>query len=121
MNSRAAIVLAALAGLPAAAGAQELIRVSYSWQEVVGLTTTAVANPNSVLDPGEGARIAFSIDALIDGTSAVGQTTFWTPPPPPGTGTVRGISSYVYNLTGDNAAATAAGTWGARTTSYPLT
>src|SRR5262249_46282839 len=57
-QNRRALVLVPLAGLPAAAAAQELIRVSYSWQEVVGLTTAPVTNPNSILDPGEGARIA---------------------------------------------------------------
>jgi hypothetical protein len=113
--SRSVFTLAATAGLPAAAAAQELIRVTYSWQEVAGLTTTPVTNPNSILDPGEGARISLQLDALINGSNAVGQTTTYTPPPPPGAGTVRGLASFLYNLRGDGGAATAAGSWGNRT------
>ena len=116
MKTRAALALAAVAGLASMAQAQELIRVSYSWLEVVGATTTPVtgAAANSVVDPGEGARISISIQALINGTSAVGQTATYTPPPPPGTGTVRGIASMIYNFVGDNGAASAQGTWGTR-------
>jgi hypothetical protein len=107
--------------MAAAAQAQETIRVSYTWLEVQGLTTTPVTNPNSVLDPGEGARISISLQALINGTSAIGQTTNYNPPPPPGAGTVRGIASMVYNMSGDNGASTAAGSWGPRSISSLLT
>jgi hypothetical protein len=120
MKTRVALALAAASGLAATVQAQELIRVSYTWNEVVGLTTTPVTNPNSVLDPGEGARINLTIQALINGTSAVGQTTSYTPPPPPGSGTVRGIASMIYNLVGDNNATTAQGSWGARSVSSVL-
>lgn len=120
MKTRAVLALATVSGLAASAQAQELIRASYSWQEVVGLTTTAVTNPNSVLDVGEGARITVNLQALVNGTSAIGQTTTYTPPPPPGNGTIRGIASFIYNLTGDNNAATAAGSWGSRSVSPTL-
>ncbi len=122
MKTRATLALAAVAGLASMAQAQELIRVSYSWLEVVGATTVAVtgAAANSVVEPGEGARISLSIQALINGTNAVGQTTTYTPPPPPGNGTVRGIASMIYNLSGDLGAATAAGTWGTRSISGSL-
>lgn len=122
MKTRATLALAAVAGLASMAQAQELIRVSYSWLEVVGATTVAVtgAAANSVVEPGEGARISLSIQALINGTNAVGQTTSYTPPPPPGSGTVRGIASMIYNLSGDLGAATAAGTWGTRSISGTL-
>jgi len=116
MNSRTGLALALLAGTTAATPAQELIRVTYSWVEVQAGTNTAVTKPNSVVDVGEGARISFHIQALINGTNAVGQTTTYTPPPPPGTGTVRGIASFIYNLVGDNRAPSAAGSWGPRST-----
>ena len=112
MKTRATLALAAVAGLASMAQAQELIKVTYSWVEVTAGTTTAVANPNSVVDPGEGARISISIQALINGTSAIGQTTTYTPPPPPGNGTVRGIASMIYNFDGTGSDAT--GTWGPR-------
>ncbi len=114
MTARAATILAACAGLTAAAPAQELIRVTYSWLEVQGLTTIPVSAPNSIVDPGEAARISLHIEALINGTNAVGQTTTYTPPPPPGFGTVRGLASLIYSLRGDEGAPTAAGTWGPR-------
>lgn len=123
MKYRAALSLAALAGLAAAAHAQELIRVTYSWQEVLTGTTVVVTNPNSICDPGESARISLNIQALINGTNAVGQTTTYTPPPPPGAGTVRGISSMVYNLRATNVQGggnPAFGTWGPRTISNVL-
>jgi len=117
MTRRATLLLATLAGFPAAVSAQELVRVTYSWLEVQGNTVTPVTAPNSVVDPGEGARISIHIQALINGTNAVGQTTTYIPPPPPGFGTVRGIASMVYNLRGDSGLPTAAGTWGPRSVS----
>lgn len=114
MTTHTALIMATIAGSSAAALGQELIRVSYSWLEVQAGTTIAVAAPNSVVDVGEGARISFHIQALINGTNAVGQTITYTPPPPPGFGTVRGIASAIYNVVGDNRAPTAAGTWGPR-------
>lgn len=118
MKTRAALALVAVAGLANMAQAQELIKVTYSWLEVQAGTVTPVANPNSVVDPGEGARISISIQALINGTNAVGQTTTYTPPPPPGNGTVRGIASMIYNFNGTGSDAT--GTWGPRSISGTL-
>lgn len=111
MSSRTALALAILSGLPVAAPAQELIRVSYTWQEVVANTLTPITAPNSVLDAGEGARICLGLVALVNGTNAIGQITSYTPPPAPGFGTVRGIASFIYNLRGDGGASTAAGHW----------
>jgi hypothetical protein len=70
--ARTPLVFAFVAGLPTAAVAQELIQVTYSWKEVVSLTTNPVTNPNSILDPGEGARIGLNLEALINGSNAVG-------------------------------------------------
>lgn len=112
MPLRLPSMLVLLATLPAAG--QEVMQVTYSWQEVVGDTTVPVSAPNGVVDPGEGARIALHIQALVNGQNAVGQTVSYTPPPPPGIGTVRGIASMIYNFRGDNGAATAAGYWGSR-------
>lgn len=116
MRARVAWTLLGMAGVAAApvSRAQELVQVSYSWSEVVAGTLTPVTSPNSVLEPGEGARIGINIFATINGTNAVGQTTTYTPPPPPGFGTVRGIASAIYNLSGNNGAATAAGSWNDR-------
>jgi hypothetical protein len=93
-----------------AASAQELYQVTYSWNEVLAGTITP-GNGNSVVDPGEGARIRLGVTALINGTNAVGQTINYTNPAPPGIGTVRGLGSVVYDLVGDGNGATANGTW----------
>jgi hypothetical protein len=110
MKTRATLALAMVAGLPAVAAAQETFLVNYSWNEVLAGTTNP-GNGNSVVDPGEGARIRLGVTALRNGTNAVGQTTTYTTPAPGGTGTIRGIGSAVYDLIGDNNAATANGTW----------
>lgn len=120
MKARAAFVLATLAGFPAAAWSQTYMRVEYSWTEVNAGTTVPVASPNSILNPGEGARIALRLTAVINGVSAVGQTMNYPAPPPPGVGTVRGVGAMVYNLRGDGGAATASGTWGPRSISSSL-
>ncbi len=120
MNIRAALALVTLAGCPAAALSQSFMRVEYSWTEVDGNTTVPVASPNSILNPGEGARISIRLTAVINGVSAVGQTMTFPAPPVPGFGTVRGIGAMVYNLRGDGGAATATGTWGPRSISSIL-
>lgn len=114
MNLRAAISLLTLTGLASSLHAQGLFRLTYSWQEVQGLTTTPVTSPNSIIDVGESARITLNVQALFNGTSPIGQTISYTPPPPPGVATIRGISHFWYDLRGDGGASTAAGTWGAR-------
>jgi len=112
MKTRATLALALVAGLPAAAQAQETFVVNYSWNEVINGTTNPVAAPNSILETGESARIRIGTEARINGTSAVGQTTTYTTPAPGGTATVRGLGSAVYDFIGDGNAATANGTWG---------
>ncbi len=117
MNFRAALWLTFIACAAASAGAQELVQVSYTWREVLANTSTPVSAPNSTVDPGEGAQISLHVEALINGSNAVGQTVAYTPPPPPGSGTVRGISNFNYDLVGDNGNSTAAGAWGPRSIS----
>lgn len=114
MRARSALVLACIAGAPCVVAAQEVMRVTYSWQEVVGLTTNPVASPNSVLDAGEGARININLFALRDGMNAIGQTLTVASPPPGGEATIRGISMMSYNLRGEGGGPTAAGSWGSR-------
>ena len=117
MKTRNSLALFAAAGLAASARAEERISVTYSWSEVVSGTTAPVPAPNSVLEPGEGAYIRLHIFANINGIDAIGQTATYTPPPPPGTGTIRGIASIIYQLTGDNNASTAFGSWNSRSMS----
>jgi hypothetical protein len=111
MTPRTSLALASVAGLAGSAGAQEVMVVSYTWSEVIAGTLTPVSSPNSVLEPGEGARIGINLFASLNGTSAIGQTTTYTPPPPPGVGTIRGISGFTFHLVGDLNASTAQGTW----------
>jgi hypothetical protein len=112
MKSRMPLVLTLVAGSTAAAPAQEVFVVNYSWLEVIAGSITPVPAPNGVLEPGEGARIRVGVEARINGTSAVGQTTTFTNPAPGGVGTIRGLGSAIYDLIGDNGASTANGTWG---------
>jgi hypothetical protein len=113
MKPRTTFALFLAAGAPARA--QELFQVHYSWQEVQAGTINPAPGPlagNSVVDPGEGARIRLGVTAHINGSSAVGQTTTYNSPPPGGVGTVRGIGSAVYDLVGDGNSTTANGSWG---------
>jgi hypothetical protein len=109
MNPCATIALAAIAGLAAPAMAQETVVVSYSWSEVIAGTLTPVSSPNSILEPGEGARIGINVYQTINGTNAVGETTTYTPPPPPGVGTNAGTGAMLYSLHGTGGDAT--GSW----------
>jgi hypothetical protein len=111
MKTRAPLALALAAGFPAVATAQEAFVVSYSWTVVFAGTLTPAPNFGDV-DPGQAARIRIAVQATINGTSAVGQTTSYTAPSPGGVGTVRGLGSAVYDLVGDGNAASANGTWG---------
>lgn len=118
MKTRATLALAAVAGLAGVVNAQETFQVVYTWQEVVGGTTVAVtgAAANSVLEPGEGARIRVGVQALVNGTSAIGALVNLSAPISGFTnGTIRGLGSAVYDLVGDGGAASAAGTWSAIT------
>jgi hypothetical protein len=111
MNARAPLALSLVAGLAAAAPAQETFVVNSTWVEVNAGTITPVANANSILEPGEAARIRIGVEARINGANAIGQTTLFALGPN-GAGTVRGLGSVVYDLVGDNNASTANGTWG---------
>jgi hypothetical protein len=115
MKTRATLALAVAAGLPAAVQAQEQFVVSYSVQEVLAGSATASSSTPGQITTGEGARITVTVQAQLNaGGSAIGATTTYPPPNPPGgngTGTVRGLGSVVYDLLGDNGAATANGTW----------
>jgi hypothetical protein len=117
MKTRATLAIALVAGLPAAASAQELFQVIYTWSDVLAGTTTP-GNGNGQVDPGEGARIRIGVEARINGTSAVGQTTSYLAPAPGGIGTVRGLGSVVYDLIGDANAPSANGTWGGGTGTF---
>lgn len=114
MKARHTLILAAAAGTAATARGQEIMQVSYSWSEVLAGTLTPVPSPNSVVEPGEAALIRINMYATVNGVNAIGQTTTYTPPPPPGIGTIRGIASFAYSLIGDNRAATATGAWNSR-------
>jgi hypothetical protein len=112
VNSRAPLALVLVAGLPAAAPAQEAFVVNYSWIEVFVGTINPVPFQSGDLDPGEAARIRVGVEARINGSTAIGQTTSYSSPAPGGIGTVRGLGSVVYDLIGDGNAPTASGTWG---------
>jgi hypothetical protein len=112
--TRATLMVFLAAGCPSAASGQELFQVHYSWLEVNAGTITPATGPfagNSIVDSGEGARLRVGVSALINGASAVGQTTAYSTPSPGGIGTVRGLGSAVYDFLGDNAAPSAQGAW----------
>ncbi len=112
MRARVAWVVLGVAGMAVEARGQEVMQVSYTWSEVVAGTLTPVASPNSVLEPGEGARIHLNIVALRDGVDVMGMTATYQTPPGPGVGTVRGIGHFIYSLDGTGGSAT--GTWSNR-------
>jgi hypothetical protein len=87
----ASLLLAAAAGH---CSAQEFVRHSLSFLEVVAGTNNPVPVPNGRIDPGEGARISLTIAF----SPAVGTTVTYTPPPPPGTGTVAGFGMTAIDL-----------------------
>ncbi|MFN0131184.1 MAG: hypothetical protein ACKVW3_01420 [Phycisphaerales bacterium] len=95
-------VVVALAG--SVACAQERVTYAFSFQEVNAFTNAPIATPNGLIDIGEGARIILSTSF----TPAVGATTTYPAPPPPGTGTVAGLSTIFFDLFGAN---NAQGTW----------
>lgn len=113
MTRQTALVMA-LSGLAVSARAQEIMIISYSWRETIAGSMTPVPSPNSVLEPGEGARIGLRLFATRNGGNAVGQTTTYVPGNGSGTGTIRGIASFEYTLAIDGGAATGSGTWTSR-------
>jgi hypothetical protein len=80
--------------------------VSYSWSflEVAAGTNTPVPTPNGLIEPGEAAR--FSLTVTV--SPPIGSPASYTPPPPPGTGTIAGLGSVYLDLLGP---ATATGAW----------
>ncbi|MBL9032902.1 MAG: hypothetical protein JNM80_14495 [Phycisphaerae bacterium] len=91
-----------LASMPTMA--QDQVTYSFSFTEVDAFTNVAIANPNGLIDIGEGARLTLNVSF----TPAVGSTTTYPAPPPPGTGTVAGLGSIFFDLYGAN---NASGTW----------
>ncbi|MFN0134164.1 MAG: hypothetical protein ACKVW3_16740 [Phycisphaerales bacterium] len=98
MRRSATVILAACGGLCGAARSQELMTYSMTWHEVMAGTNQPVATPNGVIEPGEGVRIALKV--LI--TPGIGSTAIYTPPPPPGTGTIAGLGSIFIDILATN-------------------
>src|ERR1043165_10216769 len=92
MIKRATLILAIAAG---SVQAQDTFQVTYSWTEVESGTNIPVASPNGILEPGEGARIQLTVEALHNGTNAIGQITTYVGSGaiPSGSGPIRCIAS----------------------------
>lgn len=84
--------------------AQELATYTLTFVEVVAGTNAPVVSPNGLLEPGEAVRLAVSVEF----SPGVGSTIAYTPPPPPGVGTVAGLASMVIDLLSQPSSA---GTW----------
>src|SRR5688572_28150811 len=95
MKTRAILALTAVAGLAAAANAQESISYVWTFKEVTAGTNTNVAVSNGMIDVGEAARL--ELTATI--TPGVGSPVTYTPPPAPGSGTIAGLGSIFFDLT----------------------
>lgn len=106
MKLRAALALCSAAAIAAPAHGQETITYSWTWSEVLANTSTPVAAPNGMVEPGEGARLALTVTI----SPGIGTPATYQPPPPPGFGTIAGLGSVFFDLLGTNANG---GTWGA--------
>jgi len=104
MKTRAVLAVVAVAGLAAAANAQESFVYSLTFTEVNAGTSVAVSAPNGTIDTGEAARVALKITM----TPGIGATVTYTPPPAPGTGTLAGLGSVFFDIGQTNALG---GTW----------
>jgi hypothetical protein len=82
--------------LTTAAAAQESVNFTLKWLEVVAGTTTPVANPNGIVEPGEAARIAITATIL----PGIGMPANYPAPPGPGsgTGTIAGFGLMTVDL-----------------------
>src|ERR1700752_5463526 len=88
--------IAAVAGLDAAASAQESVVFTYSFVETLVGTSTPVTGPNGFIEPGESARIFLTTRVVPD----IGATVSYPPPPPPGSGTIAGLGYFLVDLNG---------------------
>ncbi len=117
MKTRVGLMLAAVGGVAALANAQAQstppVTVTYTlaWTEVDAAAPYApVANPNGILEPGEGARFTFNGEFdVAPGTSIAYPASL--NPGSAGAGTLAGFWNGNLNLTGDAGAASAAGSW----------
>jgi hypothetical protein len=101
MRARTIALATAIAGFAAAqSSAQELVTLNWSFTEVIAGTTTPVANPNGIIEPGQAAHIQLSASY----TPAAGSSTMTIFGP----GTVMGLESLFFDLVGTLATE---GTW----------
>ncbi|MFN0134165.1 MAG: hypothetical protein ACKVW3_16745 [Phycisphaerales bacterium] len=98
MRLKSGVGVVALLAACGASSAQELMTYSMTWSEVVGGTNQPVTTPNGVIEPGEGVRIALKVSF----SPGVGATSSYTPPPPPGTGTIAGLGDIFIDIVGPN-------------------
>jgi hypothetical protein len=108
-----AVVGGAAALANAQAGSNPPVTVTYTltWTEVSAVAPYGpVGNPNGQLEPGEGARFAFTANmSPAPGTAITYSTSFLTGSA--GAGIVGGFWAGDLNLTGGGGGASAAGTW----------
>ncbi|MBL9032239.1 MAG: hypothetical protein JNM80_11105 [Phycisphaerae bacterium] len=101
---RLSAVVAACGGACAASRAQELATYTMTWHEVLAGTNQPVGAPNGLIELGEGIRVVLKVAF----SPPVGSTIAYTPPPPPGVGTVAGLGSIFIDILATNASA---GAW----------
>jgi len=138
MKTRAALVLAGIAGLASVANAQQTQgTVTYTLSPTIygsgpGSNWTAPVingNGNSIVDPGEGVLWKITIGMSVAPGAASTQTGTLGGPltcapsiqvGSSGTGTNAGFWAGDINLTADNGAASSSGTWSDSSTNYAL-